>query len=518
MSGSATEKVVTRFVPSPTGALHVGGARTALYAWAFARGHGGRFILRFEDTDQARSRRQSEQPILDDLRWLGLDWDEGPDVGGPNGPYHQSKRLDIYNQQIDKLLAAGLAYEHEDAVRLRVDQDVVFDDVVYGRIEVKADQIEDFVIRKGEARQFFPTFHLAVVVDDALMGVTHVIRGQEHLSNTPKHVALQDALGFGRPIYAHTPTILNPDGSKMSKRDKARVARRAARDWMSDTELTVQNLEEKVGLPWTTLAGFLDGKNDDEPTAAMIADRLDVDLPEIDVIDFRMRGYLPEVICNYVSLLGWSPGNNIEQFDRKYLMMRFGLDRIGKSNARFDRQKLQAFNADAIATMSTKEYEQRLREHLQMHHIDMLRQLDNRIHTFAACYQARSHTLEEPVRLGAFFFVDDDAIEYDDKAVSKVLLKGDALVVLRDLEGELADCEDWSASAIEQTIKAFAETRGLGMGKVAQPLRVAVSGGTVSPPIGDTLAILGKESTLARVRNCIGRFRPTPDTQHPKPV
>ena len=230
-----TKPIVTRFAPSPTGALHVGGARTALFAWAYARQHdtigGGKFIIRIEDTDQKRSSPESTRSILRDLLWLGLNWDEGPnpaaddpyaDQLGTNGPYFQSQRLDIYSKYINQLIEAGLAYEDDGAIRFRMDKDIAFSDEVFGELKFASADLEDFVIRKADG---FPTFHMAVVIDDALMGVTHVIRGQEHLSNTSKHVALIDALGFTRPTYVHLSSIMNPDGSKMSKRDKAKVAR-----------------------------------------------------------------------------------------------------------------------------------------------------------------------------------------------------------------------------------------------------------------------------------------------------
>jgi len=501
MSAPVAEKVVTRFAPSPTGALHVGGARTALFSWAFARHHGGKFILRFEDTDQKRSSHRAAQSILDDLAWLGLDFDAGP--------FRQSERLDIYNEQIDRLLADGRAYDDDGAVRFGMHSDVAFNDAVYGRVEVKRTELEDFVIKKADG---FPTFHLAVVVDDALMGVTHVIRGQEHLSNTPKHAALYDALGYARPIWAHTPSIMNPDGSKMSKRDKAKAARRAAKNRMAENNTNLEMLADEVGATRAVLADYLEGKNDDETTAAMIADRLGVDLPEIDVVDFRNRGYLPHVICNYTSLLGWNPGNDIEQFDLEFLVSHFGLDRIGKSNARFDRQKLRAFNADAIAQMAAECFEGTLRDHFQMHHADMLQQLGADFSAFAGSYQSRSHTLDDPVQLGAFFFLSDDAIGYDNKAVNKVLVKNGGLSMLHDIAGVLEACDDWSSESLDRELKSYAEKHEVGMGKVAQPLRVAVSGGTVSPPIGDTLAILGKKSTLARIRNCLNQPFAAPQT------
>ncbi len=503
--------VVTRFAPSPTGELHVGGARTALFSWAFARGHGGRFIVRFEDTDQARSSTQSTRNILRDLTWLGIDWDEGPiydptgekdpydpaNQRGEHGPYFQSQRLDIYRQYVQQLLDRGLAYRDGEAVRFRMDRDIAFEDQVFGPISVAAADLEDFVILKADG---FPTFHLAVVVDDALMKVTHVIRGQEHLSNTPKHVALQDALGFPRPVYAHTPSIMNPDGSKMSKRDKARTARAAAKDKTLPIDAAPPEIREEI-------ADFLDKKNDSMAVTQWIAKVLDLKLPEIDVADFRESGYLPQVLCNYVALLGWNPGNNIEKFDNTFLAQHFGLERVGKANARFDRDKLLAFNADAIANLPVEEFATLWIEHMKRRGgSPFLAKFDEAtLRALAAVYQPRSRTLNDPEVLGAFFVADDESLAYDPKAVQKVLHKNEkaGIAVLGELRERLAGCEPWDGPTIHALLESFAKETGRGMGDVAQPLRVAVSGSTVSPPIQDTLAILGRNATLARIERCI---------------
>ena len=527
MSG---KPVVTRFAPSPTGALHVGGARTALFNWAFARRHGGRFILRIEDTDQARSSDDAVNHIIRDLKWLGIEWDEGPisDVAagsdpvscqvGDRGPYFQSLRLDDYNSQIERLLASGRAFvpaDEPEIVRCRMGQDVGFNDAVYGHIQVKAEQLEDFVIRK---RDGFPTFHLAVVVDDALMGVTHVIRGQEHLSNTPKHVALQDALGFERPIYAHTPSILNPNGSKMSKRNKAKVARKAAKDWLAATRRNPSDpieseaamaLARKSKIDDESLNLFLDGKTDGIEIAESLAapSALGIDLPEIDVADFRRSGYMPEAICNYIALLGWNPGNDIEKFDMDFLCRQFNLERIGKANPQFDREKLCAFSGDVIAALPTDEWRTRMGEHFRSHHhlfVGLTANSDD-FTLFADVYQQRSQRLGDAANLGKFFVLDDQSIAYEGKA-KKILTKnnGEGIQILRELQAKLADCP-WSVDAIHAAIESYAQGQELKMGKVAQPLRVAVSGGMVSPPIDQTHMILGQAATLARIAHCLRR-------------
>lgn len=535
--------VITRFAPSPTGALHVGGARTALFNWAYARGRGGRFILRIEDTDKARSTDEATRGIVRDLQWLGIDWDEGPDAdahGSPSvglaegknqldprrvGPFFQSKRLEIYRAHLHRLIDAGRAYEDGGAYRFRMPgADVSFHDEVRGDIIVGAKEIDDFVICKSDG---FPTYHFAVVVDDALMGVTHVIRGQEHLSNTPKHVALQEALGFPRPTYAHLPLIFNPDGSKMSKRDKAKAARKAAfkanyadlgaaESDNREHPATKEEIESFFcGSDAALVAAFnafMSRETDDLQMAARIAEKLGLILPEIDVHDFRGSGYLPDVLCNYLALLGWNPGGDVERFDKSLLVEKFDLSRVQKGDAKFDREKLASFNADTIRQMpgdqlaaavwslpgNTAAFDASHR----FNGCD-----DPRFLTFIEAYRPRMQTLRDPLVAGAYFFREDDAIEPDEKAVNKVLLKndGEGLKLLAEFGEALKGIEPWSGAAAHELIKSFCEQRGVGMGAVAQPLRVAVSGGTVTPPIDATLEILGKESTLKRIEVCLTR-------------
>ena len=559
----SNQTVVTRFAPSPTGYLHIGGARTALFNWAFARGRGGRFILRLEDTDRARSTAAAAQRILEDLRWLGMDWDAGPDPdaadpltgeiggngGGVGGPYSQSRRLDIYNEYIERLLESGRAYKcfktSEDlaadrrrareqgraykydgaesraltgeqiaaleaegrpsVVRFHVpDEEILVRDDVLGELTVPAGDVEDFVIRKSDG---YPTYHLAVTVDDALMGVTHVIRGQEHLNNTPKHRALQAAMGFEPPVYAHIPLIFNADGSKMSKRDKVKAARAAVSEWLAGEGHDVEQLGETAGLDPYVLRAFLEKESDDASVAELLAGAIGVSLPEIDVADFRSSGYLPEVLCNYLALLGWSPGENREKFDMDFLVDRFDFGRVGKANARFDRAKLFRFNADALTELPVEEFTRRWRSYCERFQPVFVEKLDERaFEKLAAAYHERSRTFLEPCENARFFVIGDGEIEYDAKAVKKVLRKneGQGFGVLRELGGELAEAVGgWEAGRLEAAIKGYAERRELGLGKVAQPLRVAVSGSTVSPPIFDTLEILGRDAVLARVERCL---------------
>lgn len=505
------QNVITRFAPSPTGNLHIGGARTALFAWAFARQHHGRLILRMEDTDLARSTPESTRGIIRDLLWLGLTWDQGPaPTDDPNvdpyqtqvgdkGPYFQSQRHEqgIYNEQIERLLKSGQAYEDGDAVRFRMDKDIAFDDVVYGHIEIKADDLEDFIIRKGEKGGGLPTFHLAVTVDDALMDVTHVIRGQEHLTNTPKHAALCDALGFDRPQWVHLPSILNADGSKMSKRDKAKAARAAAK---------AHGLQS-VGFDDERYAQYLDKNNDDTDIAEAIAEKLHLTLPEIEVTDFKRSGYLVPVLLNYIALLGWNPGDDTERFDTDFLVKRFDLKRIGKKNSQFDRAKLAKFNAEALAEMPAERFHELLKEHFTNYHHAFVEKLgDAGLRTFATMYQARSQTLNTPAELGRFFVCADDEITYDEKAVNKNLTRndGEGLNVLKQFREALDKHEDWSADTLHKLIESFvAEHQLKNMGSVAQPLRVALTGSAVSPEIGPTLELLGKETVLNRIDRCV---------------
>lgn len=509
--------VVTRFAPSPTGYLHIGGARTALFAWAFARHHVGAntFILRFEDTDQSRSSAASTVAMIDDLKWLGIDWDEGPDPDGadpyqcqrgPHAPYFQSQRLEQYRDCARKLIAAGRAFDDNGAVRFRMPgRDITVHDEVLGDVTIARDQLEDFIILKSDG---FPTFHLAVVVDDATMGTTHVLRGQEHLMNTPKHVALQEALGYPTPRYAHMPAILNPDNSKMGKRDKAKAARKAAEEWLRKTPTqSVASLARQSGVDGSRMAAFMAKENDDMDIAESLGRTLRLQLPEVSVIDFRRSGYLPEVILNYLALLGWSPPDkDHERFSLDYLVSHFTLDRVGRSNAKFDRLKLLAFNQETISKLSPDEFFSRWLGHLRAFQPEFVGKLsDDALRMIAEAYRPRSKTLADPAMMGRFFITDDDAIEFDAKAVEKVLRKNDSagLKTLAELRSEMNHLSDWSPAALHAFIEAFSARTNRGMGDVAQPLRVAITGTTVSPAIHDTLAILGKTATINRINRCL---------------
>jgi glutamyl-tRNA synthetase len=545
----------TRFAPSPSGHLHVGGARTALFCWAYARKRGGKFILRIEDTDQKRSSESASLGFLEDLKWLGITWDEGPVHqscgGGDASPYFQSQRLAIYDMHVDQLIAAGKAYrafetaEELDAARraareankawrydraaLRLDQatidrylkenrphvvrlrlpdgreSVTIHDEVRGDVTVAMTELDDFVIRKADG---YPTYHFAVVVDDELMGVTHVIRAQEHLNNTHRHVLLQEALGFRSPVYAHVSVITNPDGSKMSKRDKDKALRAAVKE-----QKRGEPPRASSGLPvipaetWTWWLSSKDHQLELEHGEAL-AGALGIDLPEINVDDFRRAGYLPEVLLNYLSLLGWSPGGDIEKFDMGFFIDRFDFDRVVKTPAKFDREKLMAFNNDAIRELSDEEFAARFRTHCEEFHPEFIERLSpEQFHVLALANKPRSRTLEDPIRSSRFFIMRDDQIVIEDnKAVREALVKGEpsGYAHLEMLLPILRALPEWSLESIAQAIKSYVDVHAEGkLNKVAQPLRVAVSGTTVSPAIYETLAILGRDSTINRIERCL---------------
>lgn len=543
----------TRFAPSPTGHLHVGGARTALFCWAFARGRQGRFLLRIEDTDQKRSSDAAGAAFCTDLQWLGIDWDEGPEFqgngGGETGPYWQSQRLSIYESHMQQLIDAGLAYRafetpeelnvkraesraakrayKYDRAALELDEatiagwidegrphvirfhvpagPVTIHDEVLGEIVVPDGELEDFVIRKADG---FPTYHFAVVVDDALMQVTHVVRGQEHLNNTAKHMLLQSALGFEHPAYAHLSLIFNPDGSKMSKRDKDKTlraevkARGLEHPPKNDSGDAVLSVDD-----WSDWLGDKDRQLDTTGAIALAA-AMGLELPEINVDDFRRSGYLPEVLVNYMALLGWSPGNDIEQFDSKYLINTFGLDRVLKSPAKFDRAKLLAFNLDAIQEMTPEEFHDRLRSYCEEEHPRFLEQMDaQQFRLFSNANRERSKTLLDPIRMGGFFVQSCSTLTWTlTKSVRKALLKGEVCGFdhLESLLPQLEALEEWTVEALEGLLDSFAKANADGkVGAVAQPIRVAVSGGTISPPIYDTLVILGRDRSVKRIRRCL---------------
>lgn len=486
-----------RFAPSPTGYLHIGGARTVLFNWLLARRSGGSLILRIEDTDRARHVEGAVERILEDLRWLGLEWDEGPEMGGSHGPYFQSERLEIYNSYLQPLLESKKAYyaletpEELQAIRdaaerqkrplqyprpvplptieegrsaiaegrpvvvrlLMPEETLIVHDQVLGEVRIEADQLDDFIIQKSDG---FPTYHFACVVDDATMGITHVLRGQEHLMNTPKHIALQRALGFQTPVYAHLPMIFNMEGGKMSKRDKE------------------------------------------------VALRKGVQPPEIEVHDFRSAGFLPEAVVNFIALLGWSPGDDRERFSLEELVSVFRLERVGKTNARFDREKLLSFNTDWATRVTPKRLLEAFEDFLSVRE-SPLREADRttRERILEECKGFR--TFQDVENKTRFLFTADEAIEYDAKAVKKNLAKreGAGYAMLEHVLPKLEAVSPWTATNLEVLLEAVCADRGVNLGAVAQPIRVAITGTPISPAIYASLEMLGKERTLARIKRCL---------------
>ncbi len=479
------DKIKTRFAPSPTGHLHVGGARTALFNYLLARQAGGTFLLRIEDTDRARHDESAVAKITQDLRWLGIEWDEGVDADGPNGPYRQSERLEIYTEHIAKLLDAGKAYYAFDTaaeldalrqtaqdakqtfryprpdplptptdaeaaraegkpvvVRLLVpDAEVTIRDDAFGEVTMPADQMDDFIIQKADG---WPTYHLANVVDDALMGVTFITRGQEFLGQSWRHKVLREALGIAEPRYCHLPLIMDMKGRKLSKRDG-----------------------------------------------------------DVEVHAFRAAGYLPEALVNFIALLGWNPGEDREKMSLAEMTELFGVDRIGKANAKFDRDKLLAFNTDAIADASEDRLLEVFKDYLSLNETPIPADDDELLRiVLQACAGFRTFA-DIPAKCGVLF-APNDSYEFVEKAVKKVLLKneGAGFAVLGELRELFADCE-WNAETLAECITQYCEKNELGMGKVAQPIRVAVTGNTISPSIYDTLVILGQDKTIARIERCL---------------
>ena len=548
-----TPSLRTRFAPSPSGHLHVGGARTALFNWAYAQGRGGKFILRIEDTDQKRSSDAASVGFLKDLKWLGIDWNEGPEFegcgGGEFGSYFQSERLEIYNKFLEQLVQQEKAYYAFDTAaeldaarkecksrnqayrydRSRADAissaqvqawrnegkpavirfktppgPITIHDEILGDATLPAGEVDDFVIRKADG---FPTYHFAVVVDDELMGVTTVLRAQEHFNNTAKHIVLQDALGFRRPTYGHLPLIFNPDGSKMSKRDKDKLLRKTAQD----KKLTAPPANTVDAARFTAWLGDKNSQLDFVEATAMAA-ALNIELPEINVDDFRRSGYLPHVMCNFLALNGWGPGNDLEKFDNAYLCANFALDRVQKTAAKFDRVKLLSFNLDAIQKLSRESFGALVKAHGESFHPEFMKKITAaQFDLLVAASHERSKTLDELFRGNRWLALGDEELTWEkSKQVEKALLSGtpSGLDRLKELRGVLEAVATWTPAGIEESIRQWAATAGLAdqIGQIAQPLRVGVAGCTISPPIFDTLAILGQPSSLRRIDRCLQDF------------
>jgi glutamyl-tRNA synthetase len=427
-----------RFAPSPTGDLHIGGVRTALYNFLFARHEKGTFVLRIEDTDQKRNREESLATIKEGLAWCGLTWDEGP--------HYQSLRLDRYRECAAKLEKDGRAYWQEDpakgkALYYRIDRGPCsWDDLVHGPSRMDTSPDPDLVIIKSDG---FPTYNFAVVIDDHDMEISHVLRGDEHYSNTPKQISLYRACGWEPPKFGHMPLIFAPDGTKLSKRETEKYA--------------------AMGLPVT-------------------------------VGDCRRLGYLPEAVVNFLALLGWSPGKDVELMTLDEMIEKFTIDRVGNTPARFLVDKLLWMNGHYIRKTPIDKLVELCRPFLAAKY-DLPRVPPEKLRTAVAQQQERLKRLDEIVPLTKFFFAP---LEHERAAVDKWLRNG-GFEVVRELRSELARAPDFGKERVESLLKATAEKRGLKLGGVAQPLRVAVTGTTASPPIHDVLDLLGKEAVLERI-------------------
>jgi glutamyl-tRNA synthetase len=463
-----------RFAPSPTGYLHIGGARTALFNWLYARRHAGTFVLRIEDTDRERSTPESVQAILDGMRWLQIDWDEGPGIGGPFGPYFQTERIALYRDAAERLIREGKAYRcyctkeelderrrvyekigrpykyegtcrsrtnHPDrpwVVRFRLPDGsggVRYDDLVLGAIRKDLDDLYDEVLCRGD---YVPLYNFGAVVDDNAMSINLVARGQEHINSTFPQILLYEALGYEKPAFAHFPLILGADREKLSKRLH----------------------------------------------------------PEADVMAHRRNGILPEALVNFVVRLGWSHGND-EIISRRDMIAWFGFDHVGRTSGVWNPEKLLWLNHHYIKTEKPETLMPALVELLQARNLPV--DPGPRLLGIIRAQQERAHTLVEMTDLSRYFFAEP---QMDPKAKEKFLTAGSRDVLTTIRQG-LAALHGFQPADIELLFKATAERLALGLGKVAQPVRVALTGGTVSPPIQELVALLGREESVSRLDRAI---------------
>src|SRR5256885_1895185 len=439
-------KVRVRFAPSPTGFLHIGGARTALFNWLYARHTGGTFILRIEDTDVARNSQEAVEVILDGLRWLGLIWDEGPVTGdatgpskGDRGPYFQSQRKENYRRRVEALLSRGLAYEQEGAIKFKMPREpVVIPDLVVGDVTRELTDRErldpDFVIVRSDGQ---PVFHLVNVVDDLEMNITHVIRGEDHLSNTAKHIALFRAFGVEPPKYAHIPLILNIDGTKMSKRDK--------------------------GASLTT---------------------------------YMEEGYAPEAVVNYLCLLGWSPKHNREKLPLAEVIEIFDLPQILRANARFDLAKLNWLNGEYLREMNSDRFYELSIHSLERAGMDTHRFPPEYVKAALDTCKGKVKLLGELPAYAGFYFKDDISI---DPAMAQKEFTAQNKPLLQKLHETIGKLPSFDATSLEAALKSVAAESGVKPGVLVHPVRLACTGATAGPSLYHLMEILNKERTLGRL-------------------
>ena len=434
-----------RFAPSPTGYLHIGGARTALFNWLFARHHGGKFVLRIEDTDIKRNTEEAMTAIYEGLQWLGLNWDEGPHAGGEFGPYLQSERTELYERYLKKLQDAGHIFEDQGALRFRSPHEhVIVDDVVCGKIDFDLSNPAthpDMTIRRPDGSWIF---HFVNVIDDLEMKISHVIRGEDHLSNTPKHIEIFRALGATPPHYAHIPLILNRDGSKMSKRDEgARVEY------------------------------------------------------------YIRRGYLPAAVRNYLCLLGWSPKDNREKIDVDEVIRIFDLKNIGRSSATFDPDKLHWLNGEYARELSDAEFYDLAVARLKSSGVKLDKFPEKYVRAALQTCKGKINTFDELPAYCGFYFTDE--FDYDPNGIAKHFTPENKprLEAVRDA---LRALKKFDAAEIEATVKSAAANLGVKVGAIVHPTRLAVTGSNVGPSLYHLLEVLGKDKVLARIDRALTRF------------
>lgn len=428
-------KVRVRFAPSPTGYFHIGSARTALFNWLYARHTGGTFVLRIEDTDKERNTPEALQVLLDGMKWLGLGWDEGPEVGGDFGPYFQSEREGIYKEYLEKLQRANRVYEKEGAIFLKITgESQVINDAVRGRVERTEEK--DFVIFRSNG---VPVFHFVNVVDDIAMGITHIIRGEDHLSNTSKHTELYNAFGVEPPVFAHIPLILKSNGpGKMSKRDQGAL-----------------------------------------------------------IDEYEKRGFLPEAVRNYLCLLGWSPKEDREILPIDEIIKLFDLPAISKNNARFDEQKLSHINGEYIRALSVENFTWLARPRLNEAGVFPEDGDEDYLQAVLAIVKEKVRSLEGLPEFVRYFFTED--FDVDEKAKQKVFKKGEPLERLKEMLQALELQQDFSPEALEARMNDLAEGNGVTVGEYIIPARLALSGQGMGPAFYPLLHVLGKERVLTRI-------------------
>jgi glutamyl-tRNA synthetase len=521
--------VRTRFAPSPTGYLHIGGVRTALFNWLFSRRHGGQFILRIDDTDQQRNVEEALAPILNGLRWLGIDWDEGPDVGGAYGPYNQSQKQKRYREAVQKLLAKDLAYydyatpeelqaersaaEKEKrsflysrkwmadtpekraqfeaegrraVVRLKIPRDGVcrFSDHVRGEMNIEWSSEQDHVIQRADGTCLY---HLASVVDDHDMRITHVIRAEEHLSNTPRQIFIACGLGYDLPQYAHVPFVAEPGSkNKLSKRKIAQYLKNA--DFKKVYEHG-QAIAAAVGLQ----------------TSAETFNPVIVDF-------YRQVGYLPQAIVNYLLLLGWSLDDKTEFFTRHQMIELFSLARINQAPASFDPKKLVAFQERYMQELPIDRKVELVLPYLEQAGLANAPPTAETIAKVTEILQAAADRVKVAgdILEYAGFFLPDDALPYDEQAFDKRLRKPpEAAGLLAKFRQRLESAEPFDAGTLEQVMQSFVQAEGIQIGQIIHALRVAVTGKAIGFGVFDALAILGKKQSLARIDRALGRLSST---------